>query len=133
MKFLVKTTILLATGLAPFYANAAATPQTQNITFSSASSRAAGAAYFMNNDPTANYLFAADIGADAKVTLRSAYYTGGRGAQGTGNNVLFSQGPVSATHQRTGNFEVVAVVNVCTLNDWMILLNLGGCSPDPTQ
>ncbi|KAF8622787.1 hypothetical protein AX15_006745, partial [Amanita polypyramis BW_CC] len=110
MKFLAKVAILSAIGLTPFFA--AASPQ--SVTFpSNYSGEVKGAVYFMSNDPSGNYLFAADIGADARVTLRYAYYTGGKGASAAGptGNALFSQGSVVSTLRRTWHLNVVVLAN----------------------
>ncbi|KAF8628087.1 hypothetical protein AX15_004104 [Amanita polypyramis BW_CC] len=63
----------------------------------------------MSNEPSRNYLFAADIGPDAKLTLRNAYYTGGKGGHSTGplNNALFSQNSVIVSKAQ----KVVILVN----------------------
>ncbi|KAF8630522.1 hypothetical protein AX15_002868 [Amanita polypyramis BW_CC] len=109
MGYLAKIAILLTTGLF-----AVANTQPGTVTFPNRHrGEVKGAAYFMNNDLTANYLFAADIGADAKLTLRKAYHTGGKGGHATGtiNNALFSQGSVAATYHREGHLNVVVLVN----------------------
>ncbi|KAJ6533293.1 hypothetical protein DFH09DRAFT_1406809 [Mycena vulgaris] len=75
-----------------------------------------GAAYFMTNEPTGNYLVSATIGSDGTLALYEAVYTEGAGAHGfrpasIGDlDALFSQGSVgvSATQR------VVANVNTGT-------------------
>ncbi|KAF8623594.1 hypothetical protein AX15_006232, partial [Amanita polypyramis BW_CC] len=112
MRILTKIAVLSITSLVPFLAAAGSEPQ--DVTFlHQYNGGVGGAAYFMNNDPTGNYLFAADIGADAKVTLRNAYYTGGKGGHGTGptGDALFSQGSIISTKHRPGHLDVVIVVN----------------------
>ncbi|KAF8636865.1 hypothetical protein AX17_003208 [Amanita inopinata Kibby_2008] len=68
----------------------------QTITFACGGKSSLGAAYFMNNDPSGNYLFAASIERDARLVLRKAYYTGGTGIHGVGptTDALFSQGSI---------------------------------------
>jgi len=72
---------------------------------------AVGAAYFITNEPTGNFLLAADIGTDGRLTLRRAIDAGGLGAHGitspNGPDPLFSQGAIKASS--TGN--IVATVN----------------------
>jgi hypothetical protein len=64
---------------------------------------AAGAAYFITNEPTGNFIVAADIGSDGKLSLRQATPTGGLGAHGlsadgsVGPDPLFSQGAIKAS------------------------------------
>ncbi|KAJ6619765.1 hypothetical protein B0H10DRAFT_2163825 [Mycena sp. CBHHK59/15] len=70
----------------------------------------AGAAYFITNEPTGNFVVAAAIGTDGKLTLRqatSAEGMGSHGAPGNGPDPLFSQGAVKAS--AAGN--IVATVN----------------------
>ncbi|KAJ7165576.1 hypothetical protein C8R43DRAFT_213648 [Mycena crocata] len=76
--------------------------------YSNHHARTVGAAYFMTNEPTGNYLVSAIIGSDGKLALYEAAYTGGSGAHGlsatpgpVGNDPLFSQGSVrvSTTHR----------------------------------
>ncbi|KAJ6622652.1 hypothetical protein B0H10DRAFT_2214281 [Mycena sp. CBHHK59/15] len=66
--------------------------------------KAVGAAYFMTNEPTGNYLVSAAIESDAKLTLYEASYTGGVGAHGLpappGLDALFSQGSVGVSTSR---------------------------------
>lgn len=63
--------------------------------------RSAGAAYFLTNEPNGNFVVAADIGTDGKLTLRSAVGTGGLGAHGItspdGPDPLFTQGAVKTS------------------------------------
>ncbi|KAJ7165919.1 hypothetical protein C8R46DRAFT_1219695 [Mycena filopes] len=70
-----------------------------------------GAAYFMTNDASGNYLVSSSIGSDGKLALYEAVYTGGKGAHGLpappGVDPLFSQSSVAAS--QTGRF--VANVN----------------------
>ncbi|KAF8630518.1 hypothetical protein AX15_002864 [Amanita polypyramis BW_CC] len=102
MKFALKTAVVLATLLA------SVAGQLNTVTFSNNTGSSAGAVYFMSNDPTGNYLFAANIGSDAKLTLAKGYATGGAGAHGLGNdNPLFSQNSIITS--KTTN--VVVVVN----------------------
>ncbi|KAF8625254.1 hypothetical protein AX15_005477 [Amanita polypyramis BW_CC] len=112
MKSPAKAAVLLVASFAPFLS--VATPHLQSVTFPyHYNGEVKGAAYFMNNDPTGNYLFVADIGADAKVILSKAYYTGGKGGHGTGrfNSALFSQGSIAATNHRTWHLNIVILVN----------------------
>ncbi|KAJ7755154.1 hypothetical protein B0H16DRAFT_1541246 [Mycena metata] len=70
-----------------------------------------GAAYFMTNEASGNYLVSSSIGSDGKLTLYEAIYTGGNGAHGLpapfGVDALFSQGSVGVS--QAGRF--VANVN----------------------
>ncbi|KAJ7738407.1 hypothetical protein B0H16DRAFT_1570795 [Mycena metata] len=60
-----------------------------------------GAAYFMTNEASGNYLVSSSVGADGKLTLYEAVYTGGNGAHGLpapfGVDGLFSQGSVGVS------------------------------------
>ncbi|KAF8638294.1 hypothetical protein AX17_002314 [Amanita inopinata Kibby_2008] len=60
-----------------------------------------GAAYFITNEPSGNFIVAADISRDGKLTLRRAIETDGLGSHGTtksaGPDPLFSQGSVKAS------------------------------------
>lgn len=63
--------------------------------------RAAGAAFFLTNDPTGNFVVSADIAADGKLSLRRATPTEGLGAHGLteapGPDPLFGQGSVKVS------------------------------------
>ncbi|KAJ7601769.1 hypothetical protein DFH06DRAFT_388514 [Mycena polygramma] len=75
-----------------------------------AASSAVGAAYFISNEATGNFVVAAAIGSDGKLTLQQATSSegmGSHGAPGTGPDPLFSQGAVKAS--AAGN--IVATVN----------------------
>ncbi|KAJ7364052.1 hypothetical protein DFH08DRAFT_910380 [Mycena albidolilacea] len=76
-----------------------------------AAKSAVGAAYFITNEPeVGNFVVAAAIGSDGKLTLRQATSSGGlgsHGAPGTGPDPLFTQGAVKAS--AAGN--IVATVN----------------------
>jgi hypothetical protein len=75
-----------------------------------AAQSAVGAAYFMTNEPAGNFVVAAAIGSDGKLTLRQATSSdglGSHGAPGTGPDGTFSQGAVKAS--AAGN--IVATVN----------------------
>ncbi|KAJ6531801.1 hypothetical protein B0H19DRAFT_1214136 [Mycena capillaripes] len=75
-----------------------------------AASSAIGAAYFISNEPDGNFVVAAAIGSDGKLTLRqatSAQGLGSHGVPGTGPDPLFTQGAVKAS--AAGN--IVATVN----------------------
>ncbi|TFK40375.1 hypothetical protein BDQ12DRAFT_494990 [Crucibulum laeve] len=71
----------------------------------------AGAAYFITNEPSGNFLITAEIGTNGQLTLRRAIDAGGIGAHGivspVGPDPLFSQGSVKAS--AAGN--IVATVN----------------------
>lgn len=77
----------------------------------SSSSSAKGAVYFMTNDPKENFIIAADIGSDGKLTLNRAVSSRGRGSHGqtspNGPDALFSQGSVKAS----ANGKILATVN----------------------
>jgi hypothetical protein len=72
---------------------------------------AAGAAYFITNEPSGNFVVSADVANDGTLTLRQAAPTGGNGAHGVTNPVgpdpLFSQGAVKTS--KASN--VLATVN----------------------
>ncbi|KAJ7903515.1 hypothetical protein B0H14DRAFT_2665218 [Mycena olivaceomarginata] len=76
-----------------------------------AAKSAVGAAYFITNEPeVGNFVVAAAIGSDGKLTLRQATSSGGlgsHGAPGNGPDPLFTQGAVKAS--AAGN--IVATVN----------------------
>ncbi|KAI0311897.1 hypothetical protein OF83DRAFT_1177136 [Amylostereum chailletii] len=63
-----------------------------------------GAAYFISNEPSGNYIVAADIASDGRLFISKAYATGGRGQHGddggpVGADPLFSQGAIKANIQ----------------------------------
>ncbi|KAF7312261.1 hypothetical protein MIND_00239100 [Mycena indigotica] len=63
-------------------------------------SSAAGAAYFLTNEPAGNFVVAASIGSDGKLTLRQATSSDGAGSHGLGGDgpdPLFAQGAVKAS------------------------------------
>ncbi|KAF8520247.1 hypothetical protein BU17DRAFT_65589 [Hysterangium stoloniferum] len=66
-------------------------------------SAAAGAAYFITNEPDGNFIVGSDIGADGKLTFKHATWAGGRGAHGVtdpiGPDGLFSQGSIKIAGQ----------------------------------
>ncbi|KZV72173.1 hypothetical protein PENSPDRAFT_663971 [Peniophora sp. CONT] len=83
---------------------------TRNNTFNLATTgETYGAAYFITNDPTGNYIVAADINADGSLTLASAVSTGGLGEHGnvTGADPLYSQGAIVVNT----NASMLATVN----------------------
>ncbi|KAJ7499691.1 hypothetical protein FB451DRAFT_1073941 [Mycena latifolia] len=97
----MKSPILLI--LASALSTAASTPPARK-TMSPAGydhTQTVGAAYFMTNEPSGNYLVSATIGSHAKLALYEAVYTGGKGAHGLpappGLDPLFSQGSVQVS------------------------------------
>ncbi|KAJ7449187.1 hypothetical protein FB451DRAFT_1354830 [Mycena latifolia] len=92
----MKSSILLA--LASALAVISASPPTRISLHSIPQASTVGAAYFMTNEPTGNYLVSSTIGADAKLALYEAVYTEGTGAHGLpappGLDALFSQGSI---------------------------------------
>jgi hypothetical protein len=70
-----------------------------------------GAAYFITNDPSGNFVLSADIHSDGSLVFRAAVTADGRGAHGVSNPIgpdaLFSQGAVKAS--AAGN--ILATVN----------------------
>jgi len=61
-----------------------------------------GAAYFITNEPGANFVVSADIGSNGQLRLRQAVNAQGKGAhgintEGDGPDALFSQGAVKAS------------------------------------
>jgi len=75
-----------------------------------AASNAVGAAYFITNEPTGNFVVAASIGSDGQLTLQQATSSeglGSHGGPGTGPDGLFSQGAVKASAAG----QIVAAVN----------------------
>jgi hypothetical protein len=75
-----------------------------------AAQSAVGAAYFITNEPTGNFVVAAAIGSNGELTLSqatSAQGLGSHGGPGTGPDPMFSQGAVKAS--AAGN--IVATVN----------------------
>jgi len=91
MKF---TTTTISIVLASTMVSAA--PRGNNFAASKAS---AGAAFFMTNEPTGNFVVATNIGSDGKLTFSTAVATGGRGLHGNdgknGPDPLFSQGSLT--------------------------------------
>ncbi|KAJ7274381.1 hypothetical protein B0H12DRAFT_1007067 [Mycena haematopus] len=75
-----------------------------------AAKSAVGAAYFITNEPAGNFVVAAAIGSDGKLTLRQATSTqgqGSHGAPGDGPDALFTQGAIKASAAG----KIVAAVN----------------------
>ncbi|KAF8329264.1 hypothetical protein F5887DRAFT_1184066 [Amanita rubescens] len=112
LKITLKTAIVLANCLSPLFqavAGLAVAARQNSVTFSDAPTASIGAAYFMSNDPSGNYVFSADIGPDAKLTLAKGYYTGGNGSHGVGPtpDALFSQGAMISSK----TYDVVIAVN----------------------
>ncbi|KAL1949460.1 hypothetical protein VTO73DRAFT_8341 [Trametes versicolor] len=70
---------------------------------------AAGAVYFITNEPDENMVVAASINSDGTLNLDRAVATGGHGAHGqsTGPDALFSQGAIKASAKG----KVLATVN----------------------
>jgi len=67
-----------------------------------ASGTSVGAAYFITNEPSGNFVVSADIGSDGKLNLRQAVSTEGVGSHGNDGGVngpdpLFTQGAVKAS------------------------------------
>ncbi|KAF8333261.1 hypothetical protein F5887DRAFT_1260779 [Amanita rubescens] len=65
LKITLKTAIVLANCLSPLFqavAGLAVAARQNSVTFSDAPTASIGAAYFMSNDPSGNYVFSADIG-----------------------------------------------------------------------
>ncbi|KAK2464492.1 hypothetical protein APHAL10511_003471 [Amanita phalloides] len=106
MKFSLRAVVGLVSLLCPLSVLAG---HPELVTFSRRTSTTAGAAYFMSNEPTGNYLFALDIGLDGKLTLRRGYFTGGKGDHGTGlgTDALFSQNSIITSKEAN----VLIVVN----------------------
>ncbi|KAJ7650248.1 hypothetical protein FB45DRAFT_13632 [Roridomyces roridus] len=77
----------------------------------SAASSAVGAAYFITNEPSGNFVVAASIGSDGKLTLQQATSSEGVGSHGlpdlAGPDALFTQGAVKASNDG----QVLATVN----------------------
>ncbi|KAJ7021971.1 hypothetical protein C8F04DRAFT_1273085 [Mycena alexandri] len=67
-----------------------------------------GAAYFMSNEPTGNYLISSLVGPDGKLTLYEGLYTGGNGMKGVPGppvnvlDALFTQDSIGVS--RPGKF-----------------------------
>ncbi|KAJ7494743.1 hypothetical protein B0H11DRAFT_2003209 [Mycena galericulata] len=73
-------------------------------------SSAVGAAYFLTNEPTGNFVVAASVGSSGQLTLQQATSSeglGSHGGPGTGPDALFSQGSVKASAAG----QIVAAVN----------------------
>ncbi|KAF8638326.1 hypothetical protein AX17_002346 [Amanita inopinata Kibby_2008] len=69
------------------------------VPLSPAAGETIGAAYFMSNEPSGNYIFASGIATNGSLTLRKAYYTGGTGVHGfaDGPDPLFSESGIAAS------------------------------------
>ncbi|KAF7316834.1 hypothetical protein HMN09_00416700 [Mycena chlorophos] len=82
-----------------------------SLTMGAWSSSLAGAAYFMTNEPSGNYIVAGSIESNGKLSLTAAYESYAVGAHGlpnpSGADALFSQGSM-AVSQTAG---LLAVVN----------------------
>jgi hypothetical protein len=111
----VLLSVLLASTVSAAPLQARNQRQKQKMTMGGAASQAAaksavGAAYFISNEGAGNFVVAAAIGSDGKLTLRQATSSeglGSHGAPGTGPDPLFTQGAVKAS--AAGN--IVATVN----------------------
>nr|AGF90794.1 lactonase [Agaricus bisporus] len=71
--------------------------------FGDASGDIVGAAYFLTDEPTGNFIVGSDIGSDGLLTLRRAVHAGGVGAHGLhdlGPDPLFSQGCIDLSAEK---------------------------------
>ncbi|KZV60168.1 hypothetical protein PENSPDRAFT_644501 [Peniophora sp. CONT] len=84
-------------------------PMTLKKSTSQNSSASKGAVYMITNEPSGNFVVAADINADGSLTLATAMATGGAGQHGNaeGPDPLFGQGAVKAN----ANASMLATVN----------------------
>ncbi|THV07434.1 hypothetical protein K435DRAFT_788808 [Dendrothele bispora CBS 962.96] len=77
--------------------------QHKKMTMGAAKGQAMGAAYFITNEDTGNFVVSADIGTDGKLNLRQALFTGGFGQHGDdgaatpGPDGTFTQGAVKVS------------------------------------
>ncbi|KAF8635306.1 hypothetical protein AX17_003954 [Amanita inopinata Kibby_2008] len=87
------------------------------VTFTPSSGSSLGAAYFMSNDPSGNYLFAAAIQADGTLALRRAYPTRGTGGHAVSKipDALFSQDSIITSYVNNAIFLVNAGSNTLTM------------------
>ncbi|KAF5367574.1 hypothetical protein D9758_003704 [Tetrapyrgos nigripes] len=75
----------------------------KKMTMGAAQGQAVGAAYFITNEDSGNFVVSADIGADGKLNLRQAISTGGFGQHGDdgaatpGPDGTFTQGAIKAS------------------------------------
>ncbi|KAF8637276.1 hypothetical protein AX17_002929 [Amanita inopinata Kibby_2008] len=129
MKFAFRNSVILSTLLAIF---PVATLQSA-VTPRAGPGTAAGAAYWMNNDPSGNSLLVGSIGTNGLLTLTATYATGGTGGHGTGPtpDALFSAG--SVTVSKTTNVVICVNAGSNTLSTFSInpsspsvLTQLGG-------
>ncbi|THU97700.1 hypothetical protein K435DRAFT_777889 [Dendrothele bispora CBS 962.96] len=103
--------VLLAFNLASYSSAGTILPRWgKTLELNSCRGDASGAAYFMTNEPTGNYIIASDIGSDGKLNPRKAVYTGGLGGHannGGGGDGLVSQGSIVVSSASN----MLAVVN----------------------
>ncbi|EKM78788.1 hypothetical protein AGABI1DRAFT_85693 [Agaricus bisporus var. burnettii JB137-S8] len=94
----------------------------------SASAEVIGATFITSDEPTGNFIIAADINSDGMMTLRRAIYAGGVGAHGLhdlGPDPLFSQGTIDINSEK----QVLATVNAGSNTIVAFKIN----SDDPTD
>ncbi|KAH8836111.1 hypothetical protein DL96DRAFT_1550437 [Flagelloscypha sp. PMI_526] len=98
------------------------------IVLGPANGTVAGSAYFMSNDPTANYIITTDVHPDGTLSPRFAIPTGGKGGHGIqtvlGPNALFSDGSVRGHGTGTQ-----AVITVNAGSNTMTLFRINTDSP----
>ncbi|KAF5391550.1 hypothetical protein D9757_002341 [Collybiopsis confluens] len=119
---------ILFTGLA--LASPIARRSREKMQMNSAVGQSVGAAYFITNEQTGNFVVAADIGPDGTLNLRQAVATGGLGLHGNDGGVngpdgLFTQGAVKAS---------AAANMLATVNPGSDSLSIFSINPsDPTD
>ncbi|KAH8825507.1 hypothetical protein DL96DRAFT_1609134 [Flagelloscypha sp. PMI_526] len=117
--------------LLPIFSIVNGFPETRRdgtIVLGPANGAPAGSAYFMTNDPAANYIITTDVHIDGTLSPRFAIPTGGKGGHGIqavlGPNPLFSDGSVRGH----GSTTVRAVITVNAGSNTMTLFRI-----DPTK
>ncbi|KAJ6579548.1 hypothetical protein DFH09DRAFT_330479 [Mycena vulgaris] len=118
-KFAMKSPILLVLASALSVMSSQTRKPMSPAGYPSHQAKTVGAAYFMTNEPTGNYLVTAAIGSDGKLALYEAVHTEGTGAHGLpappGLDPLFSQGSVRVSTSRNFVANVNAGSNTVTV------------------
>lgn len=117
MRFAASSALILSLSLVgyayPVSLRAARRSYGQKVTMgNSTSTQSVGAAYFITNEASGNFVVAAGMSSDGTLTLRQAVSTGGIGSHGNdaganGPDALFSQGSVKAS----ASGKILATVN----------------------
>ncbi|KAJ3815535.1 hypothetical protein EV368DRAFT_80034 [Lentinula lateritia] len=103
MKLSASQSVFLATLFATFSSGSPITRRETTMQMNTPTGQSVGAAYFITNEETGNFVVSADIESDGTLNLRQAIATGGLGLHGNNGGVtdgpdgLFSQGAVKVS------------------------------------